>query len=541
VFRTLLVASLVIAPAAAQTVAPRTASSVIIVPFANAKDEPRLHWLGEAASVLLTDGLRARGIGAIVRSERVRAFEELHLPVTGSLSRATIIKVGQLVGAGEVVVGSFRVEGTALTVTARSMRMDVGRVQPEVTEQGQLSELFAIFERLAGRLARNAAPPSTASAQVPPLEAFENYIKGLLAESTVAQATFLETAIREQPGFDRARLALWQVRTEQADHAAALDAVRPVPKESPASTVARFYAGISLIELKRYDEALGTLRALIAETDGSANTRESVTPATLNNVGVLLIRRGSTPLTATPAYYLTKATDADPDPDYMFNLGYAYALDRNHQSAIYWLREALRREPTDVDAHYVLAVALQATGSTVESARERELAQQLSSRYGELERSAADQKNGVPSGLERMRLEPEGSRALRADQTMVSSAQREQRELAAFHLEQGRRLFEREQDREALAELRRAIYLSPYEAQAHLLVGRIHLRGGRPAEAVDAFKISIWSDDRAPAHVFLAEAYLKTGDKAGARAEAQKALTIDPVSAEAKRLLAEIK
>ncbi len=540
-FRSLLIAALVTLPAGAQSGAPRPIPSVIIVPFESAQDEPRLRWLGEAASVLLTDGLRARGIGAIVRSERVRAFEELHLPVSGSLSRATIIKVGQLVGAGEVVVGSFRVEGTAITVTARSMRMDVGRVQPEVTEQGQLSELFVIFERLANRLARSPDRPSAASVQAPPLDAFENFIKGLLAESTVAQATFLEAALRAEPGFDRARLALWEVRTEQADHASALEAVRPVPKESRSSTAARFYAGISLIELKRYDEALGSLRSLIADTEGSGNTRESATAAALNNAGVLLIRRGSTPLTGTPAYYLTKATDADPDPDYMFNLGYAYALDRNYQSAIYWLREALRRDPTDVDAHYVLAVALQATGGTVESARERELARQLSSRYEELERRATDQKSVVPSGLERMRLEPEGSRALRRIRAMVSSAQREQRELAAFHLEQGKRLFEREQDREAMAELRRPIYLSPYEAQAHLLIGRIHLRGGRPSEAVDAFKISIWSDDRAPAHVFLAEAYLKTGDKTRARAEAQEALAIDPASAEAKRLLAEIK
>ncbi len=30
-------------------------------------------------------------------------------------------------------------------------------------------------------------------------------------------------------------------------------------------------------------------------------------------------------------------------------------------------------------------------------------------------------------------------------------------------------------------ELRRAVFLSPYEAEAHLLIGRIHLRGGPPA------------------------------------------------------------
>jgi Tfp pilus assembly protein PilF len=73
-----------------------------------------------------------------------------------------------------------------------------------------------------------------------------------------------------------------------------------------------------------------------------------------------------------------------------------------------------------------------------------------------------------------------------------------------------------------------------------LLIGRIHLRAGRPAEAIDAFKISIWSEDRAPAHVFLAEAYLKTGDTASAKAEAQRALALDPASSEAKRLLGEV-
>ncbi len=205
------------------------------------------------------------------------------------------------------------------------------------------------------------------------------------------------------------------------------------------------------------------------------------------------------------------------------------------------MREALRRDPADVDAHYVLAVALNATGGSVEAERERDLARRLSARYEELDRRALESRAAVPPGLERMRLDPDGSWAQRADQTIVNSAQREQRELATFHLEQGRKLFDREQDREALAELSKAVYLSPYEAQAHLLIGRIHLRGGRPADAVDAFKISIWSEDHAPAHVYLAEAYLKLGDSANARAEVQRALVLDPSSADAKRVLSEIR
>ncbi len=530
-----LVVSLLLAASAGSAAAQTAPSRVLVVPFEDSKDEPRFHWLREAAAVLVADGLRARGLAAIMRAERVRAFDQLHLPVSGPLSRATVVKVGQLVGAVDVVVGSFRVEGTTLTVSARSIRMDLGRLQPDVSERGELTDLFAVFERLSGRLAPNAARPAAVSPP-PPLTAFENYIKGLLAESPVAQASFLESALREAPTFDRARLALWEVRTEQGDHAAALQAARAVPASSALSRRAQFFAGISQIELRQYDDAMGTLKGLLGGDGGNPEADAAV----LNNLGVLLTRRGGSPQTGTPAYYLTKATDADPDPDYMFNLGYAYASVGNNQSAIYWLREALRRDPTDADAHFVLAAALQATGSTVESGRERDLARRLSSRYEELDRRAADSKAAVPPGLERMRLDPEGSRALRADQTIVNAAQREQRELAAFHLEQGRRLFEREQDTEALAALRRAVYLSPYEAQAHLLIGRIYLRAGRPAEAIDAFKISIWSEDRAPAHVFLAEAYLKTGDTASARTEAQRALALDPASPEAKRLLGEI-
>jgi len=147
----------------------------------------------------------------------------------------------------------------------------------------------------------------------------------------------------------------------------------------------------------------------------------------------------------------------------------------------------------------------------------------------------------VPRGLERLREEPETPAGFRADPAVVNTAQRDQRELVMFHLDRGRRLYEREADGEALAELRRAIYLSPYEAQAHLLIGRIHLRAGRPQDAVNALKISIWSEDTAPAHVALAEAYLKLQNGAAARTELERALALDPNSAAAKRMLADMK
>jgi tetratricopeptide (TPR) repeat protein/TolB-like protein len=525
------------APAA---VAPAPQARILVLPFDNAGDDARLHWLGEASAVLVADGLKARGLAAISRDDRVRAFEELHLPLSATLSRATVIKVAELLGAGELVVGTFHVQDRELTIQAHIIRVDAGRVHAPVSERGLLTDLFDLHDRLVRRLTPDATSTETTLAR-PPLGAFENYIKGLLAVSPSDRATFLESAIQDYPEFARARLSLWEVRTDQGDHAAALAAVRAISSRSPMFARARFYAATSMLNLERYDDAFETFSGLLAAPGAPVDSGAPTRGAVSNNLGVIQIRRVSSPQAGTAVYFLTKAAEADPgETDYFFNLGYAYVLDRNFQGAIYWLREALRRDPADADAHIVLAAALQATGSIVEAGRERDLARQLSSRYEELMRSASMDRQAVPRSLERVQLDPDGSGSLHASEIVGISAQRDQRELATFHLERGRRLFDREQDGEALVELRRAVYLSPYEAQAHLLMGRIYLRAGRPADAVDALKISIWSADSAAARAALADAYLKTGDTKGARTEAEHALAMDPLSADAKRVLAQM-
>ena len=518
-----LLCALLAAGTAQRPVAPPLAPRILVVPFETPGRAGGTYWLGEAVAVLMADDVNARGLGAITRPSRERAYDQLHLPPNAVLSRATVIKVGEIVGAVQVIVGEVAVDGDALTVRARPIRIDVGRADAEIVERGSLGDLFALVQKVSRRVVPGgtaaAGPPS------PSLQAFEQYVKGLLAEQPASQVSFLEAALTLDPGYDRARLALWEVRTSQGEHPAALAAARAVGPSSPSAGRARFLAGVSLVSLKQFDEAFTIFKTLQdVEPD----------PAILNNLGVIQLRRAAQADAGKPAYYFTKAAEGDPDnSDLLFNLGYAYALDRDPQGAIYWLREALRRNPTDGDAHVVLASALDAAGSTVEAGRERELAAQLSARPAE----GAGRRGELPRGLERMRLDLDSVRGTAIDQAITNTAQRDQRDLAQFHLERARRLYGSEQDREAMRELRRAVFLSPYEAEAHLLIGRILLRAGRPREAVDALKISIWSRDTAPAHVAMADAYLRLKDVPAARIHAQKALALDPASAEARALV----
>jgi predicted Zn-dependent protease len=305
-----------------------------------------------------------------------------------------------------------------------------------------------------------------------------------------------------------------------------------VPSASPLSRRARFAAALSRIHLKQLDEAFAQLKALLDEQPAAP---------LYNNLGLIQIRRGWTPQTGTPAYFFNKAVQADPeDPDYYFNLGYAYWIEKDPQASIYWLREGVRRDPTDGDAHFVLGAALRAGGNAVEADRERELARNLSSTYAEWERRPTAPAEQVPHGLERLKPNLQTPRALRMESAIVSTAQREQRELGAFHLDRGRRLFEQERDREAIMELRRAVFLSPYEPEPHLLLGRIHLRGGRLQDAIDAFKIAVWSDETVAGRLALAEAYLSNHDRESARAEIERALALDPGSPDARALLGKL-
>ena len=510
----------------------QTASAVserwLIMPFENPSHEPRVSWLSEAASVLLADDLTALGAVAITRDERLTAFEQLQVPPIASLSHATVIRIGELVGAAQVVIGSLTLAGDQIEVRTRSIRLDAGSLQAEIAESGPIADLFAIFDRLARRLVPGASVSAEVMAKLRPSpSAFENYVKGLQAGSTSSQVTYLQIALKLDPAFDRARLALWSAYREAGDSERALAAAMAVPKDSPWYRQARFNAALSQIQMKRYDAAFATLKAL---------ADQSASAAVLNNLGVVQIRRG---VTATPVraidYFTQAATIAPDDPDYQFNLGYACWTTRDLQAAIHWLREAVRRDPADGEAHAVLGAVLQAAGTPTEAAREKELARQLSSSYAAWEhRPAADP---VPGGLERLKGELDVSRTGRANSALVTGKQRDQLELAAFYLDRGRRFFEQGQDREAEGELRRAIYLSPYQAEAHLLLGRVLLRAGRMTEAIDAFKISLWSAETVAAHLALANAYLQAKTGEVAREEVQRALAMEPDSAEAKALL----
>src|SRR5918993_2878979 len=143
-------------PVAAQAA---SGAIVLVLPFENPQADPQREWLREGVALLMADVLDADDVQVVSRDERVLAFDRLQLPVNATLSRASTIKVGQAVEATTVIVGRVEVSGDQVTVAARAVQLDAGRLRPESVVRAPLQELFTTVARVSAALVGKASPP----------------------------------------------------------------------------------------------------------------------------------------------------------------------------------------------------------------------------------------------------------------------------------------------------------------------------------------------------------------------------------------------
>jgi cytochrome c-type biogenesis protein CcmH/NrfG len=90
-------------------------------------------------------------------------------------------------------------------------------------------------------------------------------------------------------------------------------------------------------------------------------------------------------------------------------------------------------------------------------------------------------------------------------------------------------------------ELRNVIRVEPMNAEAYLITGRIYMRRGEMAPAINQLKTSIfWDKNLIDAHILLGRIFLERGDRAQATAYAQNAMQLDPNNPEAIALQREL-
>src|SRR5206468_6322595 len=87
--------------------APLPAENLLILPFFNLSQDSNLQWIGESLSETVREALAGEGLLAIDREDREEAFHRLSLRPYSQLTKATVIRLGELLDADQIVYGTF--------------------------------------------------------------------------------------------------------------------------------------------------------------------------------------------------------------------------------------------------------------------------------------------------------------------------------------------------------------------------------------------------------------------------------------------------
>lgn len=128
---------------------PRADASELIIAVADfsGKDKDFGRFL---ADTLLTDLAQSPILHMVERDEISRVLTELKLQATG-LTEPQVQKVGRLVGANHLIVGSYLQVGNRLILNVRLLNVDTGRVSPggAANVAGPADDILGLVNRLA--------------------------------------------------------------------------------------------------------------------------------------------------------------------------------------------------------------------------------------------------------------------------------------------------------------------------------------------------------------------------------------------------------
>src|SRR3978361_5764 len=83
------------------------ADNFLVLPFFNQSKEKNLDWIGDSLSEAIREALAAEGLVALDRPDRNEAFQRLSVKPYTTLTKATVVKIGQELDAEQVVYGQF--------------------------------------------------------------------------------------------------------------------------------------------------------------------------------------------------------------------------------------------------------------------------------------------------------------------------------------------------------------------------------------------------------------------------------------------------
>jgi Tfp pilus assembly protein PilF/TolB-like protein len=504
--------------------------TVMVMPFENQSGVPGLEWISEAFPQVLSQRMASPKLYPISRDDRLHAFDRVGIPATVHPSRATIYHIAELMDADYVVLGSYESDGSRLTSSAQLLDMKKLHLCPAVQSSGPLTKLIDVQTVLAWELLEQMpAPPSMTREEFlkasPPirLDAFESYIRGIMAAGQQQKVRYFHNALKLNPGYTPAMLQLGRTYYDAHEYESAALWFARVPKDDPAAGEASFLLGLSEFYRGNFEKAFSAFNSLSA--------RLPLTEV-YNNMGVVEARRGRR---AAAVEYFSKAFNADPnDADYRFNLAVALFKNGDIAGAVRQLREELQQRPTDGEAKSLLDMINR--GVTPPPATPTSPGTTGNAML-------APNQPRLPQERIKRNYNEELYRQLQMEihnLTEARLAKTDRHTQAAYYLDRGKELLAQNQAGQAESEFRNAISADYGNATAHAQLAVLLEKKGDVANALAEAQTSVRLKPNVDALLVLARIDLKKNLFQSAAGDVDRALALEPANPAALALKRDI-
>jgi Flp pilus assembly protein TadD len=359
----ILLALLLVAPSLC-----RAADTIAVLPLFNL-DETKasnLDWIGESVAETVHEALSSGGLLVLPRDDRAEVYHCLSLRTGVVLTKASVLKIGEALDAGEIIFGELRVDGADNTTTSlkSNLRLVMRVINlkklsegPEFSQEGPLENLSQMETKLAWLLLHQLAPDSapTEDAFVHDrapvrVDAMENYVRGLMASNVDQKTKLFTQAARLDDHFSQPNFQLGRLAFAKKDYKTAAQWLAKVTKSDSHFLEAAFLRGICAYRNGDFDAAIDQFRMVAGEIPLNE---------VYNDLGAALSRKNDPSATDN----FNKALEGDQgDPDYWFNVGYSLWKQGKFALAAANFRAVLDRSPTDQEATTMLGYCLKMEG-----------------------------------------------------------------------------------------------------------------------------------------------------------------------------------
>lgn len=346
----------------------QAADTIAVLPLFNANEHnsSNLDWIGESVSETIDEALSSSGLLVLPREDREEVYRRLSLRTGVVLTKASVLKIGEALDAGQIVFGELQVDSSEpdanalksnLKLTVRTIDLKKFKQGSEFVQTGPLENLSQMETKLAWMLLRQLAPESAPSEEAffhdrapVRVDAMESYVRGLMASSEDQKLKLFTQAARLDEHFSQPNFQLGRMLFAKKDYKTAGQWLAKVSKSDSHFLEAAFLRGICRYHDGDFDGAIDQFRMVADEIPLNE---------VYNNLGAALSRKND----PTAADNFKKALDGDEaDPDYWFNLGYALWKQGRFDLAAANFRAVLDRSPGDQEATIMLGRCIKMDG-----------------------------------------------------------------------------------------------------------------------------------------------------------------------------------